>query len=107
MNKLYLTLFFIIQFKFAFAQQETGIFGKIIDSKTKNPLSLVVVTIQNTNLMELTDTEGSFRFNTVPSGSLLILIHSQGFKDALYPVDVLEGQMLDLGTIALEDNQSI
>lgn len=107
MNKLYLTLFFIIQFKFAFAQQETGIFGKIIDAKTQNPIASVVVTIQNTNLMELTNTEGSFKFNAVQSGSLLILIHSQGFKDALYPVDLLEGQLLDLGTIALEEDQSI
>ena len=107
MNKLYLTLFFIIQFKFAFAQQETRIFGKIIDAKTQNPVASVVVTIQNTNLMELTDTEGSFKFNAVQSGSLLILIHSQGFKDALYPIDILEGQLLDLGTIALEEDQSI
>jgi hypothetical protein len=107
MNKLYLTLFFIIQFKFAFAQQETRIFGKIIDAKTQNPVASVVVTIQNTNLMELTDTEGSFKFNAVQSGSLLILIHSQGFKDALYLIDILEGQLLDLGTIALEEDQSI
>jgi hypothetical protein len=107
MNKLYLTLFFIIQFKFAFAQQETRIFGKIIDAKTQNPVASVVVTIQNTNLMELTDTEGTFKFNAVPSGSLLILIHSQGFKDALYPVDLLEGQLLDLGIIVLEEDQSI
>jgi hypothetical protein len=106
MNKLYLTLFFIIQFKFAFAQQETRIFGKIIDAKTQNPIASVVVTVQNTNLMELTDTEGSFKFNAVPSGNLLILIHSQGFKDALYPVDILEGQLLDLGIIALEEDQS-
>ena len=106
MNKFYLTLFLIIQFKFAFAQQEKGILGKIIDIKTQNPLALVVVTIQNTNLMELTNTEGTFKFETVPAGNFLILIHSQGFKDALYPIDILEGQMLDLGTIALEEDQS-
>ena len=107
MNKFYLSLFFILQLKFAFAQQETGIFGKVIDAKTQNPISSVVVTIQNTNLMQLTNTEGTFKFITVPIGNFLILIHSQGFKDALYPADLLEGQMLDLGTIALEEDQSV
>ena len=107
MNKLYLTLLLIIQLNFSFAQQETGIFGKIIDAKTQNALSSVVVTVQNTNFTEITNAEGLFRFNSLPGGSHLILIHSQGFKDALYPVDLLEGQMLDLGTIALDEDQSI
>ncbi|MFE3872254.1 TonB-dependent receptor [Flavobacterium sp. ZS1P70] len=107
MNKFYLTLFLIIQTKFAFAQQETGIFGKIIDATTLSPLGSVVVSIQNTNLTELTKPEGTFRFYSVPAGNFLILIHSQGFKDALYPVDILEGQLMDLGTITLEEDQSI
>ncbi|MFE3848317.1 carboxypeptidase-like regulatory domain-containing protein [Flavobacterium sp. LB3P45] len=107
MNKFYLTLFFIIQMKFAFAQQETGISGKIIDAKTQSPIASVVVSIQNTNLTELTKPEGTFRFYSVPAGNFLILIHSQGFKDALYPVDILEGQMVDLGTITLEEDQSM
>lgn len=107
MNKFYVALFFILQMKFAFAQQETGIYGKIIDAKTQNPLGLVVVTVQNTNLMQLTTADGNFKFEKIPSGNLFILIHSQGFKEALYPVEIQEGQMLDLGTIPLEDDQSI
>jgi hypothetical protein len=98
--------FFIVQIGGVIAQQNTGFFGKVIESKTKNPLGFVVVSIQNTTLMQLTKTDGNFSFDTVPTGNVLLLIHSQGFKDALYPIEIIEGKMLDLGTIVLEEDQS-
>ncbi|KIA87025.1 TonB-dependent receptor [Flavobacterium sp. AED] len=106
MKKITLILFFFVVIPFAFAQQETGISGKIIDSKTQQPLASVVVTIQNTNLMQLTTVDGKFRFSTVPAGEQLVLFHSQGYKDALFPVEIIAGQLLDLDTILLEDDQS-
>ncbi|MDI1307360.1 MAG: TonB-dependent receptor, partial [bacterium] len=106
MKKITLILFFFVVIPFAFAQQETGISGKIIDSKTQQPLASVVVTIQNTNLMQLTTVDGKFRFSTVPAGEQLVLFHSQGYKDALFPVEIIAGQLLDLDTILLEDDQT-
>ena len=86
MKKLYFTIFFIVQIAIGTAQNNTGFFGKIIEAKTQNPLGFVVVSIQNTTLMQITKTDGQFSFDDVPSGNLLLLVHSQGFKDALYPI---------------------
>jgi hypothetical protein len=106
MKKITLILFFFVAIPFAFAQQETGIFGKVIDSKTQQPLASVVVTIQNTNLMQLTTVDGKFRFDTVSAGEQLVLFHSQGYKDALFPVEIIAGKILDLDIILLEEDQT-
>jgi hypothetical protein len=106
MIKTTLILFFFVSIPFAFAQHEIGIYGKVMDSKTLQPLPYVVVTIQNTNLMQLTTVDGKFKFNAVPAGEQLILFHSQGFKDALFPVEIIPGQLLDLDTILLEEDQT-
>ncbi|MFV8441406.1 carboxypeptidase-like regulatory domain-containing protein [Flavobacterium sp. LB2P44] len=106
MNKFHICFFFIVQIGCVIAQNNTGFFGKVIDSKTQNPLGFVVISIQNTNRMQLTTVDGNFSFDAVPSGNILLLIHSQGFKESLYPLAITQGQMLDLGTIILEEDQS-
>lgn len=100
-----LSLLFILQMGFVFGQNNAGISGKILDAKTMQPLTYVVVSIQNTNWMQLTATDGQFLFNTLPSGDYLILFHNQGYKDALVPISLNAGQLLDLGTILLEEDQ--
>ena len=67
MKNFIIIIFLIGQTSVAFAQQTTGISGKVIDSKTQQPLSYVVVSIQNTSLMQLTTAEGKFRFENVPA----------------------------------------
>lgn len=99
--------FFLVQIACVTAQNNTGFFGKVIDSKTQNPLGFVVVSVQNSAFMQLTKQDGIFSFDTVPAGNILVLVHSQGFKDALYPIEITAGKMLDLGTIILEEDQSI
>ena len=107
MNKLWLGFFFLMQVGSVVAQNKTGFFGKIIDSKIQNPLSFVVVSVQNSALMQLTNEDGTFSFESVPVGNIFVLIHSQGFQDSLYPVTITAGNMLDLGTLTLEEDQSI
>ena len=107
MKKLYFTIFFIVQIANGIAQNNTGFFGKIIEAKSQSPLGYVVVSIQNTTLMQITKTDGQFSFDDVPSGNLLLLVHSQGFKDALYPIEITEGEKLDLGTLSLEEDQTL
>jgi hypothetical protein len=106
MDKFLLVIFFLLNVTFVFAQKPTGIKGKIIDSKTQKPLGNVVVTIENTQLMQLTTSDGVFSFYSVAPGNQLLLLHSQGFKDALFPIVIVKEQMLDLGAIPLEDNQT-
>ena len=95
-------MLFVIQVVFAFGQSETGIFGKVVDSKTQEPVQSVIVSIQNTNLMQLTDANGKFSFNKVEAGNQLALFKSTGYKDQLIKIEVVEGEMLDMGIVAFE-----
>jgi hypothetical protein len=43
-------------------------------------------------------------FDSVPTGNIHALVHSQGFKDGLHPLKLPEGQMLDLNCNFKENN---
>ncbi|WP_339919214.1 TonB-dependent receptor [uncultured Flavobacterium sp.] len=105
MKKVGLIFFVLLQIGFAFAQNKTGISGTVLDAKTQQPLAFVVVSVQNTNAMQLTETDGKFIFDDLILGDQLVLFHSQGYKDALFPVTIQAGQLLDLGTIMLEEDE--
>ncbi len=104
MKKLFIGLLFMMQAVCAFAQNPTGITGKVVDSKSQKPLENVVVSIQNTNFTQLTDVLGQFTFDNVPEGKQLVLIKSAGYRDQLLPVQVTEGKILDLGTVVVEED---
>lgn len=107
MRKFLLGLLFLWKITFVFAQKPTGVKGKVIDSKTQKTLENVVVSIENTQLMQLTSSDGVFSFYAVASGNQLLLLHSQGFKDILMSIVITKDQMLDLGAIPMEDNQMV
>lgn len=83
MNKFYVAFFFIVHIGCSVAQNNTGFFGRVVDSKTQNSLGFVVVSIQNTTLMQLTKDDGNFSFDTVPAGNILLLVHSQGDRKSV------------------------
>ena len=102
MKKLVISMLFVMQVCFVFAQSETGFSGKVVDSKTQKPLQDVIASVQNTSLTEITDSQGKFVFKSAPVGSQLVLVKSAGYKDQLLTIDVVRGKMLDLGTIVLD-----
>jgi hypothetical protein len=104
MKKLVISTLFVMQVLFSFAQTQTGVTGKVVDSKTQKPLQNVVATLQNTTLTLLTDGSGTFIFKDVPKGGQLLQIKSAGYKDQLLAVDVEEGKVLDLGIVVLEED---
>jgi CarboxypepD_reg-like domain len=104
MKKIIFSTLFVFQVLFAFAQQPTGISGKVIDGKTQNALQNVIVTIQNTNLTEVTNTEGKFVFKNVPVGNQLLLVKSDGYKEQLLPIEIIKNQVLDLGVVVLDED---
>jgi hypothetical protein len=104
MKKLVISILFVMQVFFVFAQNNTGFTGKVLDSKTQKPLQNVVASIQNTSLTTLTDVNGVFTFKEVAIGSQLLQIKSSGYKDQLFSVDVVGGKILDLGVVALEED---
>ena len=108
MKNFYPKLFFLMCPCMLFAQKEAVISGKTVDSKSQIPLAAVVVSIQNTNLLQLTSSDGKFQFKTTIEGAQFLLFRNQGYKDKLISVPILKNQLIDLGTIPLEeDDESI
>jgi hypothetical protein len=104
MKKIILSTLFVMQVVFSFAQSQTGVSGKVIDSKTQKPMQSVIVTVQNTNLMQLTDASGKFLFNNVEIGNQLLLLKSNGYKDQLLQVEIIEGKIVDMGVLSFEED---
>ena len=99
-----ISLLLVIQATLAFGQSNGGVSGKVEDSKSQKTLQSVVVSIQNTNLTQLTDRNGKFSFEHVGIGSQLVLLKSEGYQDQLLQIEIVAGKMLDLGTIFFEND---
>ncbi|CAM3580418.1 TonB-dependent receptor [Flavobacterium chungbukense] len=106
MVKKYFTVFILMSFTFAFAQQEITVTGIVIDTRTQNPLENVVVTVQNTAVMQLTSKAGQFELHIFPKKEQLLLLRSQGYKDFLLKFQSNSGQNINLGILQLEDTYS-
>lgn len=104
MKKLIISTLLFMHVVFGFGQSNTGLLGKILNSKTFNPIVSVAVSIQNSNLSLLTDVDGGFRFKQVPPGKQLLFIHTDGYKDLLVQIEIIEGKMLDIGDITIEED---
>ena len=104
MKKLVISLLFVMQVCFVFAQSGTGVSGKVVDSKTQKPLQDVIVAVQNSSLTEITDALGKFTIKNVSEGSQLVSIKSTGYKDQLLTINVVKGAILDLGVVVLEED---
>lgn len=106
MVKKYLAALILMSFAFASAQQqEISVTGIVIDARTQNPLENVIVTIQNTAVMQLTSKEGKFELHIFPQKEQLLLLRSQGYKDYLLKIQSSK-QNINLGILQLEDTYS-
>ena len=104
MKKLVFTILLVLQSFFVLAQETSSITGKIIDSKTQKAIQSIVVSVQNSTLTRLTNGQGVFTIENVPVGEQLVLIRSTGYLQQLITLDVIAGQVLDLGVISLEED---
>lgn len=104
MKKLVLSTFLILQVILGFAQSKTGFTGKVVESKSQKPMQNAVVSIQNTAYMQITNSEGKFTFNELAKETYLVLVKSSGYKDQLLSVDVVEGKIIDLGVVVMEED---
>ncbi len=104
MRKLVLSILFMMQAIFGFAQQSGSVTGKVVDSKSQRPLHNVVVSVQNTNITKLTNIDGVFLLENVPAGNHLIQVRSNGYTAQLLPIELEAGQNLDFSTISLEED---
>jgi hypothetical protein len=103
MKKLVISILFVMQVVFAFAQQGSLVKGKVVDSKTQKPLQNVVATLQNTTLTTLTNSDGIFVFESAPAGNHLLEISSTGYSRQILSIEVAV-EPLDIGLVVLEED---
>ncbi|MGA9638987.1 carboxypeptidase-like regulatory domain-containing protein [Flavobacterium sp.] len=96
--------FFLLSLQLAWSQHKTGVTGTVLESKTLQAINNAVVSIQNTHQMQLTNSNGTFVIDQTIAGDVLLLIHTQGYKDALISITINSGVLLNLGTILLEED---
>lgn len=106
MKKLVISILFVMQVVFAFAQQGTLVKGKVVDAKTQKAMQNVVATLQNTTQTALSNSDGVFVFTSAPAGSHLLEINSVGYARQILSIDVAEGEPLDIGLVVLEEDQT-
>jgi hypothetical protein len=82
------------------AQNTGAISGTLLDAKTMQPLSFVVVSIQNSSFTQISAKDGTFIYN--PCRRTVNSFKTQSYKEALYPVTITSGESIDLGVILLE-----
>ena len=104
MKKLVLSTLLVLQAVFVFAQQNPALKGKVIDAKSQKPMQNVVATIQSINQSVLTDFDGNFVFQTVPSGDQVLVVKSNGYNQQTYRLEPATGETIDLGVIVLEED---
>ncbi|RVT80048.1 TonB-dependent receptor [Flavobacterium sufflavum] len=105
MKYFLVVLFGMVPMNCILAQNQARISARVLDAKTLKPLVAAVVSIQNTNFTKLTNSDGIVVFESIPAADYLVLFHSQGYKDALFPVSLKNTLVIDLGTILLELDQ--
>jgi len=85
----------------ATSQIVTSIKGKVIDVISERPLKDVKIKIKDTFLVDETNFNGEFNIEKVPIGSQVIQISFEGFNSQSIPINNIENEPYDLGTIFL------
>ncbi|MDH7606050.1 MAG: carboxypeptidase-like regulatory domain-containing protein, partial [Melioribacter sp.] len=111
MKKL-LTIFMLLIFaSIAMYGGTTGkLVGKVIDKKSREPLPLVNITIEGTNLGGSTDIEGNYIILNIPPGRYNVKYQFVGYKpvivnNVLISIDLTTVQNVEMeeSTVALEE----
>lgn len=106
MKKVLLGIFLLIPTLLVFSQG-SSLTGKVIDSKTLKPVPNVILTIESTNEVKLSGSDGFFRFNELPSGNQSLIVTYSGYVTQVFQLELTSGELLDLGTIVIEEDVKI
>ena len=83
--------------------QQTIIKGSVKNGVTFEPITKVLITIEETNQSTETNTKGEFLFNEdVPLGEQILRISKEGFITKRYPIIVNEFKTVDISDMTLE-----
>lgn len=104
MKKLFLSILFVMQVLFVWAQQKPAVLGTVVESKTQKPLRNVVATVLSTNQSVVTDANGVFKILEVSEGTHSIQIQTGGFVPQTVKINHVSGETTQMGTIVLEED---
>ncbi|WP_396161809.1 carboxypeptidase-like regulatory domain-containing protein [Flavobacterium sp.] len=105
MKKLVLSTLLVLQAVFVFAQQNPALKGKVIDAKSQKPLQNVVAEIRNTTQTVLTNFNGEFVFQTIPSGDQVLIVKTSGYIQQTLVIEASTAlETIDLGVVLLEED---
>jgi len=102
MQKSFLSIIVLMLFGFSKAQDGSSLEGKILDSKALIALPSAVVTVQNTTLLQLSNSEGKFFFPNVPVGKHYVSIKAEGYASQLMEIEVKAKEGYNMGEIILQ-----
>lgn len=101
MYKLILISFFLIQFKFGFAQETYTISGKILDTYSKASFPNTLITIEETEFLCRSNKDGTFSLTLNLEGDYILKIFQTDYLVKRIPL-TLGDKNLELGIIYLE-----
>ena len=99
-TKTSLSIFLIISIHNLFSQQ-TGVEGRVVDAFTNRPLHQVNISIERTTISATSDEDGNFNIIGLSLGSHILKLAKQGYISKRYPIQVLEGEVLNLNVLDL------
>jgi len=104
MKKLALSLLFLFQAIFVMAQNQSTVKGKVVDSKSQNPLGSVKVMIQSNEQFVTTNNLGEFQIKGIAAGNQILVVSVDGYNTQNFAIEVVADQTLDVGMMFLEEN---
>ncbi len=104
MKKLALSLLFLFQAIFMMAQNQSTVKGKVVDSKSQNPLGSVKVMIQSNEQFVTTNNLGEFQIKGIAVGNQILVVSVDGYSTQNFAIEVVANQTLDVGMMFLEED---
>jgi hypothetical protein len=86
----------IVAIPYTLYSQTGEVKGKVLDAKTKEPMSFAHVFVNNTTLGTTSDVEGNFFLKNVPIGTHELVFSYVGYQSFQNKVTVSEGQTITL-----------
>ena len=87
--------------------QQTIVKGSVKDAVSFQPILNVAISLEETNLSTLTDTQGEFVFaSNIPLGEQILKIYKSGYIIKRFPIIVNEGKVVDITDMTLERDLS-
>ncbi|GAB6011026.1 carboxypeptidase regulatory-like domain-containing protein [Viscerimonas tarda] len=100
-QKLMLFLMFLFSIS-AYSQYAEEVRGYIVDAETQTPLQGVAVVLQDQHLSSITGSSGEFVFARVRIGDDRLVVNAQSVKEAVFPVTIRAGKVINLGNFEVE-----